>query len=313
MRLALASSPVLRAHPFRKAGARAKFTERMANAAEGANDAIGQDEMTGTVIPNNAHKRPASPARPKNAFAELMSKKPHAPTPSRPAAASSARTVFSGRDGLGAYTADPAAFPPSRVVYHTETSVVINDLYPKSSVHLLLLPRSPLNQLHPFDAFDDPAFLASVLAETQRVRGLLAAELRRRYGHVSALDRARTAALDADGPAAATLPPGRDWAADIISGVHAHPSMAHLHVHVLSRDMHSPCMRHPRHYESFNTPFLVPVEDFPLAKHDPRRHPGRSGFLDRDLQCWRCGRNFGRAFKRLKQHLEDEFEAWKRV
>ncbi|KAK5015979.1 aprataxin-like protein [Cryomyces antarcticus] len=294
--LALTSSPVLRAHQFSRVAARARFTQRMADAAEGPNDAITEDEMTGTVIPNKPYKRHASPTTPKNAFTELMSKKPHAPTPSRPAAASSpsssARTVFSGRDGLGAYTADPAAFPPSRVIYHTDTSV-----------------------LHPFDALADPAFRASVLAETQKVRGLLARELRRRYARFSALDRARCAALDADGPPtpAAALPPGRDWAADIISGIHAHPSMAHLHVHVLSRDMHSPCMRHPRHYESFNSPFLVPVEDFPLAPDDPRRHPARSGFLDRDLKCWRCGKNFGRAFKRLKEHLEEEFEAWKRV
>lgn len=72
-------------------------------------------------------------------------------------------------------------------------------------------------------------------------------------------------------------------------------------------------MRHRKHYNSFATPFLVPVEDFPLAEGDERRRPGRGGFLERDLVCWRCGRGFGRGFKGLKEHLEEEFEGWKRV
>ncbi|KAK5001826.1 hypothetical protein LTR60_007280, partial [Cryomyces antarcticus] len=65
--LALTSSPVLRAHQFSRVAARARFTQRMADAAEGPNDAITEDEMTGTVIPNKPYKRHASPTTPKNA------------------------------------------------------------------------------------------------------------------------------------------------------------------------------------------------------------------------------------------------------
>ncbi|KAL7812212.1 HIT-like domain-containing protein [Trichoderma gracile] len=110
------------------------------------------------------------------------------------------------------------------------------------------------------------------------------------------------------------LPQGRNWLAEIRCGVHAVPSMGHMHVHVFSRDMHSPCLKHRKHYNSFNTPFLVDIADFPLAKEDVRRGRGtrEESFMKRDLVCWRCGRNFGNRFKELKGHLEDEFEEWKR-
>lgn len=218
------------------------------------------------------------------------------------------------RDGLGAYTADPASFPASRVIYHDPSFVAINDLYPKSTLHTLLLPRSPRARLHPFDAFEDPDFLASVQAGTARLKRLAAKELQRRYGRFSEQDKLREAVLngDVDWDGGAPLPDGRDWEKELLVGVHAHPSMNDLHVHVLSRDMVSECMRHRKHYQSFNTPFLIDIADFPLAPDDPRRHPGRAGYLDGDLRCWRCGRSFGNQFKKLKEHLAEEFEAWKK-
>ena len=239
-----------------------------------------------------------------------MSKKSK-PHPSVPKSQVAKPTYFSGRDGLGAYTAEPTAFGAERVIYHTDRMVVINDLYPKSSVHTLVLPRDSKNLLHPFDAFEDPDFLAEVKKETEKAKTMLADELRRRYGRFSVTDRPRIEAMEAD-DIPEDLPAGRDWSKDIISGIHAHPSMSHLHVHVMSRDMVNECMKHRKHYESFNSPFLVPLELFPLAKDDPRRHPGRNGFLDQDLKCWRCGKNFGFKFAKLKAHLAEEFEEWKR-
>ena len=109
------------------------------------------------------------------------------------------------------------------------------------------------------------------------------------------------------------LPPGRDWSKSIISGVHLSPSMNHLHIHILSTDRFSPCMKHRKHYNSFNTPFLIPVEDFPLGEGDERlkKGVGRT-YLESELRCWRCGKGFGNRFARLKEHLEEEFDKWKR-
>lgn len=221
-------------------------------------------------------------------------------------------SFFPGRDGLGAYLESPQSFPPSRVIYYTDDFVAINDLYPKSSVHVLLLPRDPSkNLLHAFDAFEDAAFLAKVQAEVRKLRGMVAGELRRKYGKFSAQDKAREEAMEAD-PPPDKLPRGRDWEKDVISGIHSRPSMNHLHIHVLSVDRVNECMKHRKHYNSFATPFLIDVEDFPLAEDDVRRHPGRQGYLDSDLKCWRCGKNFGAKFAALKQHLAQEFEEWKK-
>lgn len=221
-----------------------------------------------------------------------------------------------GRNALAAYTTNPTAFPASRVLQHDANFVVIHDLYPKSSIHLLLLPRDPAKQLlHPFDAFDgrDAAFLSLVRTKVAELKVLAASELRRRFGKCSVSDAPRRLALEAeDPPPDADLPAGRDWSASILSGVHASPSMNHLHVHIISEDRVSPAMKHRKHYNSFATPFLVPVEEMPLAEGDERRHPGREGYLNYDLKCWRCGKDFGNKFEQLKRHLEEEFEAWKR-
>ncbi|KAI1206294.1 HIT-like protein [Annulohypoxylon truncatum] len=283
-------------------------------------DAITKEEIAGTA-PAPAAAGVSQDTK-RNAFTELMSTKPKAaksdekepPKKTLASTRSSHTRSFKERDGLGAYTHDPTSFPASRVIYHTADFVAINDMYPKSTVHTLLLPRSPRSRLHPFDAFEDADFLASVRAETAKLKRLVAKELQRRYGRYSAQDREREAVLNGDAGEGEgeELPKGRDWESELLVGVHAHPSMNDLHVHVLSPDMISSCMRHRKHYNSFNTPFLIDVADFPLAEDDPRRHPGRAGFINKDLVCWRCGRDFGNRFKQLKDHLEEEFEEWKK-
>ncbi|KAI9667389.1 MAG: aprataxin-like protein [Bathelium mastoideum] len=262
---------------------------------EGAEDAITEEEMVVTELMSRKSKRTPDPTNPTTKTATRV-------------------PAGRDRDGLGAYIQDPASFPSSIVVHHDADWVVIRDMFPKATVHLLLLPRNPqISAQHPFDALANPAFLASAQAEASKWRHFAANELRRQLGASSATESARRAAMEADEPPtdAAKLPPGRDWAQEVHAGVHAHPSMHHVHIHVISRDMHSGRMKHRKHYNSFNTPFLVDVTDFPLAGDDVRRHPGRQGYLEADLMCWRCGKNFGRAFARLKEHLEEEFEQWR--
>ncbi|KAF3770727.1 hypothetical protein M406DRAFT_354544 [Cryphonectria parasitica EP155] len=190
-------------------------------------------------------------------------------------------------------------------------------MFPKATVHCLLLPRSAVhNRLHPFEAFRDAAFLAQVRADTAVLRDLVAKELQRVLGRHSAAERARNAVLDGEvepevgGDGDVRLPEGRNWLREVKVGVHAVPSMNHLHVHVLSRDMHSERMKHRKHYNSFTTDFFVPLDDFPLAEDDARRRQDK--WPERPIVCWRCGKDFGNKFKELKQHLEVEFEQWKR-
>lgn len=246
---------------------------------------------------------------------ELLSPKPkQQKTTSGQSGMKSLKRASGGpRDGLGAYIARPETYPPDVVIYHNDDFVAIHDKFPKSSLHLLLLPRdASKTRLHPFDAFEDPQFLAKVKAETKRLRSLAAGELRRRYGKYSEQDREREVALNTE-PPPDELPRGRDWEKEIMCGIHGHPSMNHLHVHVISVDRYSSRLKHRKHYNSFSTPFFVDIEDFPLAKDDPRRNPDREGYLRRNFICWLCGRNFGHGFTELKKHLEREFSDWKKL
>jgi aprataxin len=221
--------------------------------------------------------------------------------------------LLNSRDALGEYIEKPESYPSSIVVYYNDDFVALHDRFPKSSLHLLLLPRDRSKTwLHPFDAFRDTDFLQKVQAEVKKLRALAASELRRKYGKESAQDKAREEAMETE-PPPDKLPPGRDWDREIMSGVHAYPSMNHLHIHVLSRDRYSDRLKHRKHYNSFATPFFVDVDDLPLAKGDPRNNPGKEGYLKRDYICWRCGRNYGKKFKELKDHLREEFEQWKKM
>ncbi|KNG46646.1 HIT-like protein [Stemphylium lycopersici] len=190
------------------------------------------------------------------------------------------------------------------------------------SVHFLLIPRKQAYYTqHPLHALStDPAFLTTVRTRTTRLMDLAADELRRQYGDSSVSDKPYNSALEVlmsstpDPPSpsqrAALLPPGRDWHKEIVAGVHTHPSMNHLHIHVFSRDMYSPWVKHKKHYLSFNTSFLVRLHEFPLENGDPRFKPG--DWPAWDMTCWRCGRNFKNKFKALKEHLEEEFQEWKK-
>lgn len=251
------------------------------------------------------------PSSKRSAFAELMSPKREVPTMK-----ASKSTTYTppnsnyGRSGLLAYVNDPTSHP-KQVISHDADFVLIRDLYPKATVHLLLLPRTPQRYLlHPHEAFADPEFLAQCRSAATSAATLAAKELQRLLGQFSATDAPRLAALEAGD---STIPPGRDWSKEIRIGVHAHPSMSHLHIHIISRDMHSEWLKHRKHYNSFNTGFFIPLEDYPLAEEDGRRTTSRqnANLKEVDFRCWRCGRGFGNRFKELKGHLEGEFRAWK--
>lgn len=247
-------------------------------------------------------------SRKRNAFAELMSPKRKAPSvkPSRFASLS----PNDPRSGLLPYITNPDSHA-SRVISHDEDFVLIRDLFPKATVHLLLLPRNPAKYLlHPHEAFTDPVFLDQCKKAAVTAAQLASKELGRLLGQYSASDKPRLQAL-AQGDE--IIPPGRDWLKEIRVGIHAHPSMAHLHIHIISRDMHSECVKHRKHYNSFNTVFFIPLADYPLAEDDERRSTNyqNSNLKDVDFRCWRCGRNFGNRFKELKGHLGEEFGAWR--
>ncbi|EPQ62540.1 Bgt-4571 [Blumeria graminis f. sp. tritici] len=207
----------------------------------------------------------------------------------------------SWRDGLGLYINTPESpAATSQILFLNPEFVGIWDLYPKASVHTLLLPRAPhLSAQHPIKALESPNFLMCVRQQVAQLTDLVVAELQRRY-ELANPDRS------------ASQQQARDWRSEVMAGVHSRPSMNHLHIHVLSVDRHSKCLKHRKHYNSFSTDFFIPISDFPLGSDDPRRHPEREGYLNSDLKCWRCGKMFGKKFTELKRHLAEEYENWMR-
>jgi aprataxin len=223
-----------------------------------------------------------------------------------------APTRYTGqrRDGLLEYIKEPVDNP--RVIYFTDDWVLIKDMYPKSSVHFLLLPRKQgFYRQHPFRAFKDTTLLSQAREEVAKAVSIAASELRRLYGSYSTKEAPRVQAMMLDDPPD-ELPKGRDWEQDVKIGVHAYPSMNHLHIHIISVDRHSSSMKHAKHYNTFNTPFFVPLDDFPLGENDDRWVSEKlQEYTSGDLICWRCGRNYKRSFARLKEHLEEEFIQWR--
>lgn len=213
------------------------------------------------------------------------------------------------RNGLIVYTLDPTKYPRN-VVSFNDDWVLIKDLYPKSTVHLLLIPRNPsISALHPYEALQNSEILNSAKPEVEKAKGIVASELRRLHGAFSASEKSRREAMESDDPPD-ELPPGRDWSREVMAGIHTHPSMNHLHIHILSVDRFSECLKHSKHYNSFSTDFFVPVDAFPLSDSERNRRYNLR-WHEMDMVCWRCGRNFYRRFKQLKSHLEEEFRAWR--
>ncbi|KAF2999694.1 aprataxin-like protein [Curvularia kusanoi] len=293
---------------------------KKSNAKEQRQDPIAAEEIEGTSEPQVSDKSLASKRT--NAFAELMSaKKPKPDTKPLEAPAKPAKRGFDARSGLGIYIEHPEKNPEGLVVEYDDDFVVINDKFPKASVHLLLIPRNPeYYSQHPLSLLSSNAtFLAEVCKRVDRLKILAASELRRKYGRQSASDAPYQTALEDlmsqdDPPPSserdALLPPGRDWLSEIKAGAHTHPSMNHMHIHIMSREMHSPCMKHKKHYLSFNSSFFVGVDEFPLEEGSDRFHPG--DWPSWDMKCWRCGSNYQNKFARLKEHLGEEFEDWKK-
>ncbi|KAF7217899.1 aprataxin isoform X3 [Nothobranchius furzeri] len=92
-------------------------------------------------------------------------------------------------------------------------------------------------------------------------------------------------------------------------GYHAIPSMSHIHLHVISQDFDSPCLKNKKHWNSFTTDYFMPSHDvIRMLETDGRVtvKEGTSELLKLHLRCHVCHREIP-TIPALKEHIKSHF------
>ncbi|KAG7458900.1 hypothetical protein MATL_G00225630 [Megalops atlanticus] len=198
------------------------------------------------------------------------------PPKQKPHAPEKTESVGHWSQGLKASMQDP-----EMQVYKDEKVVVIKDKYPKARYHWLVLPWESI---------------ASLKALRREHSSLL------RHMHRVG-ERMVEQCPD-------TRPPR------FRLGYHAIPSMSHVHLHVISQDFDSPCLKNKKHWNSFTTDYFIESKErdcsFPsltdvieMLEKDGRVtvKEGASELLKLPLRCHVCRRELS-TIPQLKEHLK---------
>ncbi|KAJ3126782.1 hypothetical protein HK100_010087 [Physocladia obscura] len=180
----------------------------------------------------------------------------------------------SWQHALKPYVANPEQFGPEVVVDVSREVVVIVDKYPKARLHFLALPR----------VHECPA----------DIRGLTNLHLPLLGSLQDAFVRIQE-----------TRPNMK-----LRAGFHSVPSMAHLHLHIISEDLISPSLKNKRHYNSFATSFFRPLNQVIAEINEFGRiqigtEEECEALLKIPLVCYKCQKNM-KNIPELKKHLETE-------
>jgi len=174
---------------------------------------------------------------------------------------------------LNQYVLNPQKFPDD-VYSSDENTVVIFDKYPKAKFHFLVMPSKIVGGYSNLtsDSVD-------MLKKMKKKADSIVEEYSKKHPKLS-----------------------------FRIGFHAIPSLSQLHMHVISQDFDSECLKNKKHWNSFTTEFFIDANDFirTLAKDgeisfDKTRY---ENMLQRDLQCHRCKAQMGNMTK-LKQHIQN--------
>ncbi|GAB0093136.1 Aprataxin-like protein [Sergentomyia squamirostris] len=160
---------------------------------------------------------------------------------------------------------------PKQIVLKSDLAVAIRDKYPKAKNHFLILSQENIDDIY---------------------------QLKRH--HLLLLEE-----MELMGKNTVELIGGR--LCDFKMGFHAQPSMKRLHLHVVSEDFISPCLKHKMHWNSFTTDFFIPCEKVRKRLQDFGSIEKPSEFemkelLKKELQCHKCSVR-PRNIPQLKEHI----------
>lgn len=210
-----------------------------------------------------------------------------------------------------------------QVLFYDDNVTIIQDAFPKSYRHYLVLPRDlGLTLKHPLDAFKNPDIYDEISFYVEKAKEMLVESIME-----------------------SKLIPDLDYERKkfknqfVKAGIHSIPSMSNLHIHVISQDFNLARMKNKKHYNSFTTDFFVEFEKLDPGDGESKRqdylepldsesdweidnlqretknstNPERDskvlqGFIkDTPLKCVYCQKLFGNKFSLLKAHLSEEF------
>ena len=164
---------------------------------------------------------------------------------------------------------------PEFVLHSTTDLVIIRDKYPKSTHHLLVIPKKPIDSINNL-VQEDVSLLEQMEDEATKF-------VTKKFGE-----------------------------SEFLMGYHAVPSMSQLHLHVISRDFVSDCLKHKKHWNSFTTGYFLSSSSVikqvkeagsvRTMSQQEARH-----LLTLPLQCNQCP-HLPKNIPDLKRHLKEHFD-----
>ena len=161
---------------------------------------------------------------------------------------------------------------PDMIVQSDELTVTIKDAFPKAKHHYLVLPRADISNFKSLD-----------ISHLNLLRHMLKCgqELVDRLKLKQPLLRFRC-------------------------GYHAVPSMIRLHMHVISQDFDSPCLKTKKHWNSFTSEFFIDAEEIlRMLENDGKVELDKGKYeaiLKHPLKCHVC-RTELQNIPKLKSHI----------
>ncbi|XP_037328471.1 aprataxin isoform X1 [Pungitius pungitius] len=163
---------------------------------------------------------------------------------------------------------------PKMQIYKDDKVVVIKDKYPKARYHWLVLPWQTISSLKALSKEH-----CDLVKHMQQVADQMVQQC----------------------PDANSL--------RFRMGYHAIPSMSQVHLHVISQDFDSPCLKNKKHWNSFTTDYFMESQDVIQMLETNGRvdvKEGTSELLKLPLRCHICRKDIP-TIPALKEHLKSHF------
>lgn len=159
---------------------------------------------------------------------------------------------------------------PELRVHSDDKITIIKDKYPKAQHHFLVMPKENIPNLKSLKK-EHLDLLHYIQKQGQEIADKADKNLKFRFGY------------------------------------HAVPSMGHLHMHVISQDFNSPCLKTKKHWNSFTTEYFVDSEDIIKQLEEEGKIEMDTGkfheILKTDLRCHVCKKP-QKNMPALKMHIQ---------